>query len=105
MRRRQGFTLVELLVSVALIIFIMSILAEAFSSAAETFRSLKAIGDLQEKLRTASSILRRDLSADHFDGKRRLSDPNMLRFAPPKEGFFRIWQGSAPVVNNANDFT
>jgi prepilin-type N-terminal cleavage/methylation domain-containing protein len=105
MRRRQGFTLVELLVSVALIIFIMSILAEAFSSAAETFRHLKAVGDLQEKLRTASSILRRDLSADHFEGKKRLSDPNLLRTAPPQQGFFRIWQGSAPVVNNANDFT
>ena len=31
MRRRQGFTLVELLVSMALVVFMMLILSEAFS--------------------------------------------------------------------------
>ena len=98
--RRPGFTLVELLVSMALILFIMTILAEAFSSGTETFRRLKGIGDLQERLRTASTILKRDLAADHFQGKTRLSDPNFWVNGPPEEGFFRLYQGSTPPAAN-----
>jgi type II secretory pathway pseudopilin PulG len=95
MRKRQGFTLVELLVSLALIIFIMSILSGAFVAATAAFRDLKAAGDLAEKLRSATTVLQRDMSADHFDGRRRMSDPTFWLNGPPRQGFFRIWQGSA----------
>jgi prepilin-type N-terminal cleavage/methylation domain-containing protein len=116
MKRRQGFTLVELLVAMALIVFIMSILSAAFVSATQVFRDLKALGDMAEKLRTASNVLRRDLAADHFDGKRRLGQPTFWNqdqpvdppnttttnvptptSGPPPQGYFRIWQGS-PLV-------
>ena len=59
MRLRRAFTIIELMVSMALILFIMVILTEAFSAGMETFRQLKALGDMQERLRTATSILRR----------------------------------------------
>src|SRR5579875_174728 len=98
MKRRQGFTLVELLVSMALIIFIMAILSGAFQAALGTFRNLKAQGDLAEKLRATTQILQRDLAADHFEGTRRLSDPTFWNNGPPQQGFFRIWQ-SAPLSN------
>jgi hypothetical protein len=91
-RPRQGFTLVEMMVVVALTMFIMLILSTAFSTALETFRQLKAIGDMQDQLRTATNMLRTDLSADHFEGKRRLSDPNFWTLGPPREGFFRLTQ-------------
>jgi type II secretory pathway pseudopilin PulG len=91
MRRRAGFTIPELLVAMALIIFIMYILAEAFAAGTSAFRSLKAIGDMNERLRTTTTILRRYLSADHFEGKKRLSDANFWLNGPPREGFFRIW--------------
>lgn len=94
MRQRQGFTLIEMLVATALIIFIMVIMTQAFSTGMDALRYLKTIGDMQEKLRTATTILRRDLAADHFEGKRRLSDPSFWTIGPPREGFFRIWQGS-----------
>jgi prepilin-type N-terminal cleavage/methylation domain-containing protein len=94
MRRRSGFTLVELLVALALIIFIMVILSEAYAASMASFRQLKAIGDLDAKLRQVSTVLRNDLQADHFEGKKRLSDPNMWADGPPREGFFRIWNGS-----------
>ncbi|MFO0878761.1 MAG: prepilin-type N-terminal cleavage/methylation domain-containing protein [Gemmataceae bacterium] len=94
---RCGFTMVELLVAMALIVFIMYILAEAFSAGAKTFRDLKAVGDLNTRLRTATSTLRRLLSADHFEGRKRLSDPNFWQEGPPRMGFFRIWQNSAPT--------
>jgi prepilin-type N-terminal cleavage/methylation domain-containing protein len=94
MRRRSGFTLVEVLVSMALIIFIMTILSEAFAKGTEVFRQLKALGDLQERMRTAANLIRRDLACDHFDGGRKLSDSNFWLNGPPQQGFLRIWQGS-----------
>jgi type II secretory pathway pseudopilin PulG len=92
MRRRPGFTIVELLVSMALIVFILLILAEAFQAGTASFRQLKAIGDMQERLRSATMVLRRDLSADHFEGRRRLSDSaDVWNFqGKPREGFFRL---------------
>jgi type II secretory pathway pseudopilin PulG len=95
MRRRQAFTLVEMMVSMALVLFVMVLLAQAFSAALETFRQLKAVGDLEERSRTVTTLLKRDLAADHFEGRRRLGDSNFFLAGPPREGFFRIWQGTA----------
>jgi type II secretory pathway pseudopilin PulG len=109
MRRRQAFTLVELLVSMALIIFIMAILTEAFSAGLTTFRQLKAIGDMQERMRSVTIVLRNDLMADHFYDTSRtnatklsqidlrtldsLGNPNSSgSTGPPTAGYFRIWQ-------------
>ena len=97
MRRRHGFTIIELLVALALIIFIMLILTEAFSAGMETFRRLKAIGDMQERLRSTAMILRRDLAADHFEARRRLSDLNFWNDGYPSAGFFNLPQNSGSV--------
>jgi prepilin-type N-terminal cleavage/methylation domain-containing protein len=90
--RRQGYTLVEMLVSLALVLFIMVILSQAFSTGLEVFRQLKGVGEMEERLRMASTILRQDLKLDHFEGKRRLSDPGFWTQGPPREGFFHIQQ-------------
>ncbi len=71
--RQSAFTLVELLVSMALIIFTMTIMTQAFSTGMEAFRRLKAVGDMQQAMRTAVNALRQDLGSSHFDGDRRLS--------------------------------
>jgi hypothetical protein len=91
-----------MMVTVALTLFIMTILSTAFSTALETFRQLKAIGDMQDQLRTATNMLRADLSADHFEGKRRLSDTNFWAVGPPREGFLRITQDT-DTTNDANE--
>ncbi|HYT93337.1 MAG TPA: prepilin-type N-terminal cleavage/methylation domain-containing protein [Gemmataceae bacterium] len=96
MRHRQGFTLVELLVAMALTMFVMVILSEAFVTGLETFSGLKGIGDMTEKLRAATTVLRADLAADHHEGKRRPSDPDYYS-NPPKCGFIRIYQGAAAL--------
>lgn len=96
MRQRQAFTLVELMVSMALIVFIMTILTQAFVGGLTTFQVIKANGDMDEKMRGVASLLRQDLVSDHFEDKRRLSDPSFWSGGPPREGFFRIWQGSCP---------
>jgi type II secretory pathway pseudopilin PulG len=117
--RRRAFTLVELLVALALIIFIMTILSAAFAAAGKSFRDLKAAGDLAEQLRSAMTLLRRDLAAPHFGpNTKKLSDVDFwsnstipmtgLAFnsydvstypynhynCPPPEGFFKIIQGA-----------
>jgi prepilin-type N-terminal cleavage/methylation domain-containing protein len=97
MQRRQGFTLIEMLVAMALTIFIMAILAQAFVAGLETFRQLKGIGDMQENLRIAAMRLRSDLTADHFEAGRKLSDAGFLTSGPPAQGFLYIQQGSASV--------
>ncbi|MFM7112782.1 MAG: PilW family protein, partial [Planctomycetota bacterium] len=73
---RKGFTLVELLVAMALILFIMSIVSVAFVDSTESFRIFRARAELSEKLRFITQTLRADLRANHFENNRRLSDPD-----------------------------
>lgn len=98
MQQRRGFTLIEMLVSMALVIFIMVILSEAFVTGLETFRQLKALGDMEERLRGVTTVLRNDLAADHFDGRRRLSDVDFWVQGPPRDGYVRIWSGSTRTL-------
>lgn len=109
--RRQGFTLVEVLVAMALIIFIMVILTEAFSAGTGVFRTLKAQGDMQEKLRSVTSLLRDDLRQTpgrqyHFDvGDGTLgtlginNNPNS-----PTKGYFYIQQPPQQLLPVAMQF-
>jgi prepilin-type N-terminal cleavage/methylation domain-containing protein len=98
MRRRQAFTLVEMLVTIALVTFIMALLTEAFIVGVKTFRDLKALGDMDERLRAANTQLQTDSAADHFEGKARLGDPNFWASGPPSAGFFRIYAPSAGLM-------
>ena len=71
-----------MLVAMALTMFIMVIISQAFTAGLSTFRGLKGIGDMQAGLRTAVNSLRSDLMQDHFEGHRRLSDQNMIPTPP-----------------------
>jgi len=102
MQRRRGFSLVELMVAMALIVFIMAILSEAFKDASDTFRVLKGVNDLAERLRAVTGLMRRELAADHFEGRKRLSDPNFWRDGPPREGYLRIYHGEPSLANVDN---
>ena len=100
---RAGFTLVELMVAMALTLFVMVILSQAFVLALETFSGMKGIGDMQQNMRVATIILRDDLAQDHFEGKRRLSDVSasgvsQIAAQPPQAGFFAIFQRSAVTI-------
>lgn len=65
-RTRPGFTIVELLVAAAVCVLIMAILATCFQTGIDTFRQLKAQGDLTDQLRAAEIVIRRDLQAKRF---------------------------------------
>jgi prepilin-type N-terminal cleavage/methylation domain-containing protein len=89
---RHGFTLVELLVAMALILFIMSIVSVAFVDSTESFRIFRARAELSEKLRFITQTLRADLRANHFENGRRLSDSTFWEDQPPWAGYFRLEQ-------------
>ena len=72
-KQRSGLTLVEMLVALALTVFIMAILSEAFVTGLNAMRKIKALSDMEQKLRSVADVLRRDLQAEHFEGARRLS--------------------------------
>ena len=99
---RQGFTLVEMLVATALIIFVMLILTTVFTAGLQALRNMRGVGSMQDSLRQAATIIRRDLTTPHFAehttatagpalSQQRL---DLYDWTPPREGFFRIWQGS-----------
>lgn len=95
---RVGFTLIELMVALAVTMFLMIILTQCFVLSLETFSGMKGLGDMQQNLRSASTILASDLAEDHFEGKRRLSDPTIFNSAYPiQAGYFAVKQGSASV--------
>src|SRR5436309_2742796 len=66
-RHRPGYTLVEMLVAAAVSILIMVILTGAFQAGLDSFRKLRAQGNLQERLRMARTSLSDDLSQPHFE--------------------------------------
>ncbi len=86
---RRGFTLIELMVAMALTVLLMAILSEAFVKGLESFRLAKGLSDLDRDLLSASSILRKDLKGDHFEADKRLS--LLMRggqYDPPEMGMF-----------------
>ena len=89
---RPAFTLVEMLVSSALIIFMMYVIASAFEKGLTSFRILRAQGEMQEKLRAAASAIRLDLTSPHFGdgttlGEQKLNDQT---WQPQQKGYFRV---------------
>src|SRR5207244_1126944 len=52
--------------------------------------------DMNERLRAGVSEIKADLQADHFEGKRRLGDPNFWAPGAPREGFLRIVAPTTP---------
>jgi prepilin-type N-terminal cleavage/methylation domain-containing protein len=90
--QRQGFTLVELLVSMAIIIFMLSIMSQAFVIATTCMQGMKTVGELIDKVRPVMTIMQRDLAADHFDGTKKLCDSDFWEYGPPREGYFSVFQ-------------
>src|SRR5207244_1090742 len=72
--------------------------------ALESFRLLKGIGDMEQRLRSTTLIMRRDLASyeveDSNSKRLRLSSsPSFLTTTGPASfGFFRIFQGSATTT-------
>jgi prepilin-type N-terminal cleavage/methylation domain-containing protein len=98
---RPGFTLVELMVAMALIILIMAILSFAFQVGMDTLSQLKSIGGLSEQLRSAQATLEGDLRANHLEdptgspvrvSSLHSSPATALPWIGPNRGYFAVTQ-------------
>lgn len=96
-RTRRGTTLVELMVAAAMSIMVMWLLTWCYQQGLASFSNTKAHGDLMDQERMVTSVMTRDLKADHFleeDGKpnrgRRVRDQRLDQggYTPPRSGFF-----------------
>jgi hypothetical protein len=93
---RAAFTITELLVAMALCIFLMAVISEAFVAGLTAFRQLKAIGDMDANMRGVTTLLRRDLALPHFEGDSRLGD---LTPGSATMGFFQAGEGFETLPN------
>src|SRR5437879_1088958 len=117
---RPGFTLVELMVSAAIVVIIMAILATAFQAGIDTMRQMRSAGDMMDQLRAAAAVLKEDLQAPHFldqDGKpnsgRTVSSQEIDKVGTanwttaagkaPTGGFFRVVSRAAQVEGQGAD--
>jgi prepilin-type N-terminal cleavage/methylation domain-containing protein len=98
---RPAFTLVEMMIAIALTLVVMLIIAQTFASATKVFSDLRTAGQLQERTRGAAAVIRRDLEAEHFDGPftpglsgPRVGDQRLDRpgWTPPARGYFEMRQ-------------
>ena len=93
---RPAFTIIELLVALALVLFIMSIISQVFVDSSEAFRSMRAKAELSEKLRFLTQTIRADLRSNHFEAGRKLSNNDFWADGPPQLGYFRLEQTNLP---------
>ncbi|HEX3147990.1 MAG TPA: prepilin-type N-terminal cleavage/methylation domain-containing protein [Gemmataceae bacterium] len=110
--RRSAFTLVEMLVATALVMMIMLIISQALAAASKTTSALRTAGVLQERNRTAITLMRKDLGGDKFGppygsarGGPRLSDQRLDQsgWTPANSGYFEMRQlGEGPAGNLAS---
>ena len=63
---RSGMTLVEMLVAAAMSIMVMWLLTWCYQQGLGSFSTTKSQGDLMDQLRQTSSLMTRDLTAQHF---------------------------------------
>ena len=101
--KRSGFTLVELMISAAITVIIMTILSICFQTSMSAMSAMRAQGDAADQLRAVGEVIKRDIKADHFqsaensfqvnNGGRRLSDYD-----------FRIFPGNTVGANASTGF-
>ena len=98
--KRSGFTLVELMISAAITVIIMTILSICFQTSMSAMSAMRAQGDAADQLRAVGEVMKRDIKADHFqsaensfqvnNGGRRLSDYLFQFGANASTGFVQI---------------
>lgn len=91
---RQAFTLVEMLVSVALVLLMMTMFARVFQIATESIGTQQAISENDQKARTLSTVIRSDLAKRTFRNLTpfypgELSSTSILTFSD-RTGYFYV---------------
>jgi prepilin-type N-terminal cleavage/methylation domain-containing protein len=101
---RRGFSLVEMLVVLAITALVLSLLASAYVMELRAIRSAKGLIEMDEQLTAAERQIRYYLRLPHFEGNRRVSEIGSSW--TPSEGYFEVSGGSSdPATSDWMRFT
>lgn len=94
LRMRRAFSLIEMLVVLAISMLIMMLLAMAYDSASRAMRLARSTAEISSDFTKVETILRSLLRSRHFEGDLRVSelDPNNPD-RRPRAGFFAVIEG------------
>jgi len=105
--KRPGFTLVEMLVAVALVMFLLSLFALLMQSAMQGVRDAKGINAVDQKLRNAVTLLKADLRQVYLaNGGTRFSPAELFtrRDRIPTAGYFSIYENSRSLPQGVDEY-
>ncbi|QDT63756.1 prepilin-type N-terminal cleavage/methylation domain-containing protein [Calycomorphotria hydatis] len=97
---RRGFTLVEMLVSTALVVLMMLMFAQVFSIVTNTVSAQKGIAENDQKARTLINIVKGDLNSRTFKDIKPFWPGQTTSGIPEREGYFSISENDP---NNPTD--
>lgn len=99
--RRAGFTLVEMLVTVALVLLMMTLFAQVFQGATKSMNQQKGMAENDQKARRLTILLRKDIESRTFlDVKPFAPRNNTPEFPNTRRGYFSISENDP---NNMQD--
>ncbi len=87
---RKGFTLVELLVSITLTIFILTLFATLFGAGNDAVRSARGSGEIDRSVQGSITKIKRDLEHVYIGEGVRLSEAFTSASNIPSAGYFTI---------------
>jgi len=105
--KRPGFTLVEMLVAVALVLFILALFAGLMQTAMQGVRDAKGINAVDQKLRNAVTLLKADLRQVYLaNGGTRFSPAELFtrRDRIPTAGYFSIYENSRALPQGVDEY-
>ncbi len=106
----SGFTLVEMLVAVTLVLLMMTLFAQIFTLAADSVSTQRSIANNDQKVRALTTIVRADLDKrtmrsliSYFDGEDANTSPNSFG---TRQGYFYLsTNDSADGIDTVLQFT
>jgi type II secretory pathway pseudopilin PulG len=104
---RSGFTLVEMLVAVALTLFILGLFAMLMQSAMQGVRDAKGINAVDQKLRNAVTLIKADLRQVYLaNGGTRFSPAELFtrRDRVPTAGYFSLYENSRALPQGMDQY-
>lgn len=107
---RAGFTLVEMLIAVTLVLMMMMLFAEIFELASDSMTLQMALADNDQQVRTVTTLLRADLQKRTFKKlvpyyfNEAIGDPG-TSFSGRKGYFFASWNSMASSGDNLLQWT
>jgi type II secretory pathway pseudopilin PulG len=87
---RKGFTLVELLVSITLTIFILSLFATLFGAGNDAVRAARGSGEIDRSVQASITKIKRDLEHVYIGDGVKLSEAFTSPTSIPNAGYFTI---------------